>query len=393
MKKHITRWMKTLFCCSVFLSILTIPIPVHAEAVELNVEKSFGISNVVDWNGCRFWEEGTYTVLGLTDDTYRVRLTYYFQIDKYSALSRPIVPGSEPYSYQVAPVNASINGTYLDTFNYLGVHLTHGRHNLGSAETTVPRGKSIEYRLYDDAVSSDHQTALNIINHINIDFPVYKVDFMNGAGAPISKQNVIRYQNATNPGSPAITGYEFKGWDRGYSNVTSDLTVNATWNRLPPSLRIRETVYEKGQVVDRNTLIQNALADDIREGNIQRKVVVDSPIVNGGIVDTSREGTFDITYKVTNTDDVFGGGGKTVEKPGQIHIVDTGSHLEFEGTNANVYPRFISGNEMINGEIPLNGLTPYSVWRSDGSAGMNQALRNSLYNRTPLYTVDGVYGQ
>lgn len=59
----------------------------------------------------------------------------------------------------------------------------------------------------------------------------YTVKFTNGLGKTLKTQTVSHGGSATAPAKPSRSGYTFNGWDRSYSNVTSNLTVNATWKR------------------------------------------------------------------------------------------------------------------------------------------------------------------
>ncbi|MDE6664378.1 MAG: InlB B-repeat-containing protein [Lachnospiraceae bacterium] len=57
----------------------------------------------------------------------------------------------------------------------------------------------------------------------------YTVLFQRPGGFPISCQYVHRGENAVEPEAPERTGYEFTGWDKDFTNVTSNLTVTAQY--------------------------------------------------------------------------------------------------------------------------------------------------------------------
>lgn len=61
----------------------------------------------------------------------------------------------------------------------------------------------------------------------------YKVTFTDGQGGIISEQDVEEGKAAEAPADPIREGYTFKGWDADFSNITADLTVNATWEENP----------------------------------------------------------------------------------------------------------------------------------------------------------------
>lgn len=59
----------------------------------------------------------------------------------------------------------------------------------------------------------------------------HTVTFKEGHGQnrTLKTEKVPHGGDATAPASPSRAGWSFKGWDRGYRNVTSDITVTALW--------------------------------------------------------------------------------------------------------------------------------------------------------------------
>ena len=57
----------------------------------------------------------------------------------------------------------------------------------------------------------------------------YTVTFANWDGSTLKTQTVNHGSSATAPANPTRGGYTFAGWDKAFSNVTSNLTVNATY--------------------------------------------------------------------------------------------------------------------------------------------------------------------
>ena len=61
--------------------------------------------------------------------------------------------------------------------------------------------------------------------------PYFTVTFQDWDGAVLKTEQVEQGKSATAPADPTREGYTFKGWDRDFSNVQSDLTVTALYER------------------------------------------------------------------------------------------------------------------------------------------------------------------
>jgi hypothetical protein len=69
---------------------------------------------------------------------------------------------------------------------------------------------------------------------------MYTVRFVDWNGTELKRQQVIYGGNATPPGSPSRSGYRFTGWDRGYTNVTSNITVRALYEIITEKEKEKE---------------------------------------------------------------------------------------------------------------------------------------------------------
>ena len=59
------------------------------------------------------------------------------------------------------------------------------------------------------------------------------VTFTDGFGKTLKTQEVSPGTDATAPANPSADGYTFAGWDKAFTNVTQNLTVNAKWTKDP----------------------------------------------------------------------------------------------------------------------------------------------------------------
>lgn len=63
---------------------------------------------------------------------------------------------------------------------------------------------------------------------------LFTVTFTDGySGKVLATETVVSGSAATAPANPSRSGYTFDGWDKDFSAVTADLTVNAKWKAIP----------------------------------------------------------------------------------------------------------------------------------------------------------------
>ena len=94
------------------------------------------------------------------------------------------------------------------------------------------------------------------------------VTFTDGPGNILKTQEVNYGGSATAPANPTRTEYNFNGWDKSFTNVTTNLTVNAKWKIKTFSVKFYD--YNGGTVLKSQTVnyggAATAPADPTREG-------------------------------------------------------------------------------------------------------------------------------
>ena len=89
------------------------------------------------------------------------------------------------------------------------------------------------------------------------DINIYKVDFVDFDGTLIDSQSVEHGKTATAPENPTRDGYTFKNWDKDYTNIVSELTITA--------------VYEKNHVHEYTEEVERKDATCIEKGYVTSK--------------------------------------------------------------------------------------------------------------------------
>ncbi|MGI6230207.1 MAG: Ltp family lipoprotein [Tractidigestivibacter sp.] len=92
---------------------------------------------------------------------------------------------------------------------------------------------------------------------------LWTVTFTDGNGTTLDTQTVENGEAAKAPSKePTKDGYEFTGWDADFSAVTSDLTVNATWERLPTTAE-KNAVSRAKSYLDYTAFSYSGLIDQL----------------------------------------------------------------------------------------------------------------------------------
>ena len=70
-----------------------------------------------------------------------------------------------------------------------------------------------------------------VLADINIELPKYKVVFNDKDGNILLESEVTQGSSVTAPEAPVVEGYTFTGWDKEFDNVSSDLVINPIYEK------------------------------------------------------------------------------------------------------------------------------------------------------------------
>ena len=114
---------------------------------------------------------------------------------------------------------------YVKDLNQLNINLT-------SAATS-----NRTFTLYDVRVDVNYTT-------YEMPNPTYTVTFKDWDGTTLKTETVEEGASATAPSNPSRVGYNFTGWDKDFTNITSDLTVTAQYTKNEEPEEPEEEIIE-----------------------------------------------------------------------------------------------------------------------------------------------------
>ena len=82
-----------------------------------------------------------------------------------------------------------------------------------------------------DKSFSNVQSDLTVTAQYEKNVVYYTVTFLDWDGTTLKTEQVEQGKSATAPAAPVREGYTFKGWDKDFSNVQSDLTITAQYSK------------------------------------------------------------------------------------------------------------------------------------------------------------------
>ena len=119
---------------------------------------------------------------------------------------------------------------------------------------------------------SNVQSNLTVTAQYEKNVVYYTVTFLDWDGTTLKTEQVEQGKSATAPATPVREGYTFKGWDKDFSNVQSDLTVTAQYEKNVPEPIYYTVIFQdwNGTVLKTEQVEQGksatAPAAPVREG-------------------------------------------------------------------------------------------------------------------------------
>ena len=142
-----------------------------------------------------------------------------------ATISSCVLTGKATASMSNGSVTITVNGTSVTSGSTFTINL--GTDNSTTSVTTTIKGTSNKA-----SGSVSFSELLYTVTYTEpVAKPTYTVIFKDHDGATLKTQTVNHGSAATAPNNPTRDGYTFTGWDKAFTNVTSDLTVTAQYTK------------------------------------------------------------------------------------------------------------------------------------------------------------------
>lgn len=193
------------------------------------------------------WSAKTYRVYFMVDG-----LTYKSQTVKYGESAVP--PAVSKYGYEFKGWDKDYSNITEDT----NVNAVFEEIQKPTEPVTEPTQPTEEPEKPTDPVKPEPEPE-----------PVtyYTVTFTDGLGKTLKSESVESGKSATAPANPTRTGYNFSKWDKSFSKITANTTINAVWTAKNYTVKF---VDGQGKTLSTQTIAYSkaakAPADPTRDG-------------------------------------------------------------------------------------------------------------------------------
>ncbi len=224
----------------------------------MNGQSVIGVTgNASDIDYC-VWTFSTASGGTITSGYESSRYLYTYTNTNYADL----YPNTSSTTWTYSAANKTLSAQISSATRY-AQYYTDGSNNLMGATSDQPSNGYVQ--LYSMTAEEPDPSAV-----------YYTVTFVDWDGTVISSQQVKEGSSAIAPANPTRPGYIFNGWDTDFTNVTSDLTVTATYLEksekwVPTDTIVPGEEYLIGFVVDGTTYLMvnyNASATNHYYNNI-----------------------------------------------------------------------------------------------------------------------------
>ena len=352
------------------------------------LSNSFGTAGITgSWAGYSMPRSVTQNAYGMTFeyDYYPYDYTITYNLNGGTNNS------ANPSSYNV------LYGVSLKDPSRTGYTFT-GWYDGNTKITGINEGKNASFSsasdLYNQLASRTTGNKTLTANWTPNTYYVY-YDANGGSNAPSTTSFEFNSGTGISSSTPTRTGYTFTGWNtaangtgtafspgQAVPNGWESFTLYAQWEVIPPTITAKKGFFYKDSVITQEDLRVYAKANDVVEGDISNKVVIEgvtlpngTKLSNPSSFTASDLGQYLIKYTVQNER----GASASVENI--VTVVQRGSSMIGVSNKASIYSRYISNEVLVDGNNALDTLESQSIWRTyEYSQKLNQALNNS----TPL---------
>ena len=226
--------MKRLFFSLAILAIFGVLVSCTPSATIVNVEVVSAPDEVIvgDLDLSEFQIKISYS-----DDTFKYAT---FTVSMFSAeeLAKFDVEGEQviSFSYQGIPGTITITITDLSSTMYTvvfksGTEILKSEEVAEGESAAAPANPTKEGYTFKEWDKDFTNVTSNLEVNALFDVNTYTVTFKNGTET-ITTVTVNHGEGATAPANPTKEGYTFKEWDKAFTNVTSNLEVNAVFEEI-----------------------------------------------------------------------------------------------------------------------------------------------------------------